>query len=153
MENNSQDKQPNFIIQKVFTKDISFEAPNTPDVFKSQWKPEANVNVDTHSNALDKDVYEVDLTLTVTVKNNNETAYLIELTQSGIFTMENMPEEQLNPMLAAYCPTALFPYAKEAIDSLINKGGFPQINLSPINFDALYMQKLSDQQSSEATQH
>ena len=96
--------------------------------------------------------HEVELTLTITVKNDNTTAYLIEVTQAGVFTLGNLSEDQMAPILGAFCPTTLFPYAKEAIDSLINKGGFPQINLQPINFDAIYMQKIS-KQSSETTQH
>ena len=145
--------QPNFVIQTIYTKDISFEAPGTPDVFKAEWQPEANVNVDTKSTKLDNDVYEVELSLTVTVKNNKKNSYLIEVSQAGIFTLQNMPEDQVAPMLGAFCPTTLFPYAKEAIDSLINRGGFPQINLAPINFDALYMQSISQDKSSEQTQH
>ncbi|MFZ9035131.1 MAG: protein-export chaperone SecB [Francisellaceae bacterium] len=148
-ENN--EKQPGFMIQKIYTKDISYEAPNTPVVFKANWRPEANVNVDTNAAQIEGGIYEVDLTLTITVKNDQDNAYLIEVTQAGIFTIENMPQEQIDAMLGAYCPTALFPYIKETIDSLINKGGFPQINLAPINFDALYMQKLSGQ--TQATSH
>ena len=151
MEN--EQKQPNFVIQKVYTKDLSFEAPGTPDSFKTQWQPEANVNVDTSSKKLADNVHEVELTLTITVKNGEKNAYLIEVTQAGIFTLENMPEDQVQPMLGAFCPTTLFPYAKETVDSLINRGGFPQINLAPINFDALYMQKVSQQQSADQTQH
>ena len=145
--------QPNFVIQKIFTKDVSFEAPNTPDVFKSNWQPDANVSVNTRASQLEDNIHEVELTLTVTVKNGETNAYLIEVTQAGIFTVENMAKAQVDGMLGAYCPTTLFPYAKEAIDGLINKGGFPQINLAPINFDALYMQKASTQQTSEVTRH
>ena len=138
--------QPNFVIQKIFTKDISFEAPNTPAIFTEQWQPDAKVNVNTKSTLLEENVHEVELTLTVDVKNANKTAYLIEITQSGIFTIENMPDDQVKPMLGAFCPTTLFPYAKEAIDSAVNKAGFPQSNINPVNFDALYMQKVSSQQ-------
>ena len=144
--------QPKFIIQKIYTKDMSFETPNAPDVFKIQWQPKVNVNIDTSSKSLDNNVHEVDLTLTLTVKNDERNAYLIEVTQSGIFTIENMPAEQLDAMLGAYCPNTLFPYIKEAIDSVINRGGFPQINMAPINFDAIYMQKKS-QQTENNTQH
>lgn len=144
--------QPKFIIQKIYTKDMSFETPNAPDVFKTQWQPKVNVNIDTSNKSLDNNVHEVDLTLTLTVKNDEKNAYLIEVTQSGIFTIENMPAEQLDAMLGAYCPNTLFPYIKEAIDSVINRGGFPQINMAPINFDAIYMQKKS-QQTENNTQH
>lgn len=149
----TQDKQLKFVIQKIYTKDISFEAQSTPNVFKAQWQPKANVNVDTTSLKIDDDVYEVELSLTVTVKNGDKNAYLIEVSQAGIFTLQDMPEDQIAPMLGAFCPTTLFPYAKETIDSLINRGGFPQINLAPINFDALYMQQFAKQQSGEQTQH
>ena len=146
-------KKSNFIIQKIYTKDLSFEAPNTPEIFQVQWKPEINVNVDTSPKKISDNTYEVELSLTVTVKNSSKNAYLIEVSQVGIFTIENIPDDQMEPMLGAFCPTTLFPYAKEAVDSLINRGGFPQINLAPINFDALYMQKLSQKQKSEKTQH
>lgn len=144
--------QPKFVIQKIYTKDMSFETPNAPEVFKKQWQPKVNVNIDTSSKSLDANVHEVDLTLTLTVKNDEQNAYLIEVTQSGIFTIENMPAEQVDAMLGAYCPNTLFPYIKEAIDSVINRGGFPQINMAPINFDAIYMQKKS-QQTENNTQH
>lgn len=152
MEKQTQDNQPSFTIQKIYTKDLSFEAPNAPGAFKAQWQPETKVNVDTKPISLSENVHEVELTLTITTKNDNNTAYLIEVTQAGIFTVGNLSEEQEASILGAFCPTTLFPYAKEVIDSLINKGGFPQINLQPINFDAIYMQKIS-QKSPETTQH
>lgn len=152
MENNH-NQQPQFVIQKIYVKDISFEAPNAPDIFKFKWQPKTKVDVNTNSLTIDSNTYEVELNLTIKVKNHNTNAYLIEISQAGIFTLQNIPENQISPMLGAFCPTTLFPYAREAIHSLINRGGFPQINLSPINFDALYMQKTTVKQSEEQIQH
>ena len=143
------EQQPNFVIKKIFTKDISFEAPNTPDNFKLTWSPEANVDLNISHQSLEDNTYEVTLTLTITTKTQNKTAFLTEIAQSGIFTIENMPEEQMGHMLQSFCPNILFPYAKETVDSLVNRGGFPQINLSPVNFDALYMQSMSEQANTQ----
>ncbi len=149
----NQQNQPNFVIQKVFTKDISLESPSAPGIFKDDLSPKPNLNVDTQSHSIDQNSYRVDLNITLTVKTQEQTAYLIEMTQSGIFTLENMPEDQIKPLLGAYCPTTLFPYAKETIDNLINRAGFPPINLAPINFDALYMQNQDQQEQDQPTKH
>ena len=144
--------QSNFVIQKIYSKDVSFESPASPEAFKLNWNPEANVELNMNNKKIGDDIYEVDLVVTVTTKNQNENAFVIEINQSGIFTISNMPEDQMGHMLGSFCPNILFPYAKEVINSLVNKGGFPQINLTPINFDALYMQNLAQHQSTE-TKH
>ena len=151
MNKQGKENKPNFIIQKIYTQDLSFEAPNTPEIFKEKWKPEVKINIDTKSKLLNDNIYQVELTITITTKNNNIIAYVIEVTQAGIFTLSYLSKEQESSILGSFCPTILFPYSKEIIDSSINKGGFPQINLQPINFEALYMQKIS--QKSSNTQH
>ncbi len=143
------DAEQNFMIQKIFTSDMSWESPNTPDVFKKEWKPDANVELNTNSEALsDEGVYLVSLVVTVTVKNDNKTAFLVEVKQSGIFTIKGMAAEQLGHVVGAYCPTILFPYAREVIGSLVARGGFPELLLAPVNFDALYLH--SQQQKDQA---
>ena len=139
--------EQNFMIQKIFVSDMSWESPHTPDMFKSEWKPEANVELNTNSEALsDEGIYLVNLIVTVTVKNAAKTAFLVEVKQSGIFTLQGMSAEQLGHVLGAYCPTVLFPYAREMISSLVSKGGFPELALAPVNFDALYFQTQQEKQ-------
>ncbi len=138
-----------FAIQRIYTKDISFETPNSPQVFQQEWKPEVKVDLDTTSNKLADNVFEVVLTLTVTAKVADKTAFLCEVHQGGIFTLGNMPEPQLAHAINAYCPNILFPYARETVSNLVNRGSFPQINLAPVNFDALfanYVQQQAEQQ-------
>lgn len=154
-ENETQQQQkPNFFIQKVYSKDVSFEAPNAPEMFKLNWQPQANVDLHTNANKLDEQTYEVDLSVTLTAKNQNKTAFIAEIKQTGIFTIANIPEEQMGHMLGSYCPGLLFPYAREALTGLVTKGGFPLVNISPVNFDALYAQNLAKQQDhQQATKH
>lgn len=133
------DKQ--FSIQKIYTKDLSFETPNSPKIFTQAWQPSLDVNLATQSKALEDDVFEVVLSITATVKLEEEIAYLVEVQQAGIITANGFDQEELAPLLGSFCPNILFPYAREVISDLVSKGGFPQLILAPINFDALYMQK------------
>ena len=135
--NNTQ-AQPEFQIQRIYIKDVSFEAPNTPVVFQKEWNPEVKLDMDTQTQVLGQDVYEVALTLTVTCKLGEETAFLCEVKQAGIFTAANLNGTNLAHCLGAFCPNILFPYARETIASLVSRGSFPQLNLAPVNFDALF---------------
>lgn len=151
-------QQPQFGMQRVYVKDISFEAPNSPKVFAQEWKPEIKLDLNTGARQLDEQHYEVSIKLTVTASQNEETVFLVELEQAGLFAMVNIPEDQVRPMLGAMCPNMLFPYLRENIDSLVTKGGFPALLLAPINFDALYQQRLAQeaqqaQTEAEATTH
>ncbi len=133
---------PQFAIQRIYTKDSSFEAPNSPAVFTKQWQPEINLDMNTATNKLEEGVYEVILTLTVTAKNADENAFLAEIQQAGIFTISGLEEQELHHTLGAFCPNILFPYTREAVDSMVNKGSFPAVMLAPVNFDALYAQQM-----------
>lgn len=147
------EQAPQFAIQRVYTKDISFETPNSPTIFQKEWKPELKLDLDTRSKKLADDTYEVCLALTVTATVEGQTAFLAEVQQAGIFTIGNLPEAQLAHTIGAFCPATLFPYAREAVFSLVNRGSFPQINLAPVNFDALfasYVQQRSAEQGAEA---
>ena len=135
-----------FIIERIYIKDVSFEAPNSPAVFKKDWKPETSLNLNTQVNNLGEDRYEVELQLNVTVKGEDSTAFLVEAVQAGAFVIKGYPPEQLNHLLASYCPSQLFPYAREIISNLVSKGSFPEMHLSPINFDALYANNLAKKQ-------
>ena len=142
-----------FAIQKIFVKDISFESPNSPNIFlEKDWQPDVNLNLQSSSKTLDEDVYEVILSVTVTAKLNEETtAYLAEVQYAGIFNLKNFPDDDKTYMLGSYCPNLLFPYIREAISDVVAKGGFPQLLLAPVNFDALLQQKLEQQKAEGAT--
>ena len=142
-----------FAIQKIYLKDVSFESPNSPQAFTDgEWKPQINVQINSSHQAIADDTHEVQLTVTVTAKHNENTAFLAEVKQAGIFTMSGFPEENLAGMLGAYCPETLFPYAREAVSELISKGGFPQLLLAPVNFNALYSQQVQQQAEAQAEQ-
>lgn len=145
-------EEQQFIIERIYVKDISFEAPNSPAVFTDEWEPDTNLNLKTTVNPLGEDHYEVALLVTVEVRTKDEkTAFLVEVTQAGAFLIKGYPNDQLNHLLASFCPSNLFPYAREVIANLVSKGSFPEMHLSPINFDALYAQNL-EQQEAEANQ-
>ena len=135
-----------FQLQKIYLKDTSFETPNSPEVFTENWEPDVNVELQTAGKPLTDDVQEVVLTVTVTAKVSDKTAYLVEVHQAGVFTLAGFNENERAHMLGSYCPNILFPYAREAISDLIGKGGFPQLLLAPVNFDALYGQHMQQQQ-------
>jgi len=135
--------QQQFAIQRIYNKDISFESPATPEVFKKPWQPKVNVDLNTRSNPVDEEGnFEVVLTITLTAKMEEETAFLCEVQQAGIFFVKGFTEDQLRRVLGTAAPNILFPYARENIDSLAVKGGFPAIMLAPVNFDALFDQAL-----------
>jgi len=139
-------QQQEFIIQKIYIKDVSLETPNSPAIFQEDWTPETKVELGNNGQQVAEDLYEVILTITVTAKIGDKAAFLVEVSQAGLFYMKGFEQQQLAGMLAVYCPNILFPYAREAISDLVTKGGFPQMLLSPVNFDALYAQHLEQQQ-------
>ncbi|MXP60537.1 protein-export chaperone SecB [Pantoea sp. Taur] len=139
-----------FQIQRVYTKDVSYEAPNAPQVFQKEWEPEVKLDLDTASSQLADEVYEVVLRVTVTATVGKDTAFLCEVQQAGIFTIGGIEGTQMAHCLGAYCPNILFPYARECITSLVSRGTFPQLNLAPVNFDALFMNYLQQQGEGEA---
>jgi len=137
-----------FVIQKIYIKDVSFETPNSPVIFTQKWEPKVEVNLASNAQSLEGGLFEIGLTVTVTVKLEDKTAYLAELTQAGVFTIAGFEEQEMGPMIGSYCPTILFPFAREAISDLVVKGGFPPMQLAPVNFDALYLQHIQQQQNS-----
>lgn len=143
-----------FAIQKIYLKDVSLESPNSPQVFTDgEWKPEINVQINTTNQSVGENMYEVVLTITVTAKQDDKTAFLVEVKQAGIFAIAGFAEENLAGMVGAYCPEALFPYAREAISELVGKGGFPQLLLAPVNFNALFAQQVQQQQQAADAAH
>lgn len=145
-QNNTQQPETQFAIQRIYTKDVSFETNNVPEIFTKQWQPELNLELNSSSQVLSENVYEVVLRVTVTVKQQNEVVYICEVTQAGIFSLVGFDEGQIQHCVGAYCPNILFPYAREVISSLVNKGTFPQVNLEPVNFEALFMNYIQQQQ-------
>ena len=130
-----------FSIQKVYAKDISFETPHSPDIFSAEWDPVVNMQLSSESLKINEDLTEVVLTVTVTTKLGEKTAYLVEIHIAGIFLIKDFPEEVIEHMAATVCPNILFPFAREMISDLVTRGGFPQLLLTPVNFEALYAQQ------------
>jgi preprotein translocase subunit SecB len=145
-----QAEQAQFAIQRIYIKDSSYEAPNVPGIFQKDWQPELKLDINTQANTLETGVYEVILTITATVTTAKTVAFLVEVKQAGIFSITGADKEQLGHLLGSFCPNILFPYAREAITSQVVNGSFPQLVLAPINFDALYMQQMAEQQGEAA---
>jgi preprotein translocase subunit SecB len=146
MNKEQHNEEAQFMIQRVYIKDLSYETPDTPNVFQQKWEPELNLELNTTSTQLENNVYEVVLTVTATVANQKSTAFLVEVKQAGIFSIQGAATKQLEHLLNSFCPNILFPYAREAITSQVINGSFPQLVLAPINFDALYMQQMEEKQ-------
>jgi preprotein translocase subunit SecB len=134
--------QAQFTVQKIYVKDLSFEAPNTPAVFNDTGTPQLNMNLNQKVARLEDDVFEVVLGITLTCAIGEKTVYLAEIEQAGVFGLAGFDERNLDMMLGTYCPNVLFPYARQAISDLITSGGFPPFYLQPINFEALYAEGL-----------
>ncbi|HIG36868.1 MAG TPA: protein-export chaperone SecB [Oceanospirillaceae bacterium] len=137
--------QPQIMIQRVYLKDLSFESPNAPQSFTAEWKPEVGVDLNSQARQLNETTFEVILRITITAMAEEKTVYLTEVQQAGLFHIANVPKESMGQVLGAFCPNILFPYAREAIDNLVQKGSFPALMLSPVNFDALYAQSIAQQ--------
>lgn len=149
MADNEQAQQQ-FGVQRLYIKDLSFEAPQGVVVFNSQWKPQVNVDLNSKTQKVADDAYEVVLTITVTAKNNEETAFLVEVQQAGLFHIAGIEGEALSRALGVVAPNLLFPYLREVIDNVVIKGGFPAIGLQPVNFEQLYMQSQQQAQEQES---
>jgi preprotein translocase subunit SecB len=137
---------PEFQIQRLYIKDLSFESPKSPKIFLEDWQPEVNLDLNTQQTEIEENLHEIVLSANVTVKTKTDIAFIVEIKQAGIFTIKNFPEEQKQQLYYSYCPSILFPYAREAVSDIVTRGGFPQLLLSPINFDALYQQQLEQAQ-------
>lgn len=142
----SQAPQPTFQIEKLYVKDLSLEIPNAPEVFAQQLQPQLEVQVATQAGSFAEGYYEVAVTATVTARAGEKTVFLAEAVQAGIFSVRNVPQDEMDPLLGIACPTIIFPYLRETISDLVIRGGFPPVLLSPVSFEALYMQRLQQQQ-------
>jgi preprotein translocase subunit SecB len=130
-------------ISKIYLKDFSFESPKAPDVFRSkEWRPQTDLNLRSSHSAVEGEdgLHEVVLTITVDAKDGDDTLFLVEIQQAGLFLVGGYEDEEFNAIVGSFCPNILFPYAREAVSSVVQSGGFPEFVLQPINFDSLYMQ-------------
>ena len=143
--------EPEFAIVRIYVKDVSFETPNSPRIFTQEFKPQLNVQLNTAVERIEEDLYEVVLNITVTSKQGEKTGFLVEVQQAGLFSIKGFEEAQKGAMLGAYCPNALFPFARETISGLVNKGGFPPLMLAPINFDAMYAESAAEKAKQAAS--
>lgn len=139
------EQQPVFSIEKLYVKDLSLEVPNAPFIFMEQEAPAIEVQIQNNGNAVGEGMFEVSLTVTVTAKNNDKGYFLVEVAQAGIFRIEGVPQESIEPIMAIACPNILFPYAREAVSDAVNRAGFPPVILAPVNFEALYQQRQAEQ--------
>jgi preprotein translocase subunit SecB len=147
---NASDNNPVFSIEKIYVKDLSLEVPNAPHCFLEREQAQINLQMQTGGEAVGEGVFNVVLTLTVTAKVGEKTHFLIEAAQAGIFQIRNVPQEELEPIVAVACPNILFPYARETISDAVTRAGFPPVLLAPVNFEAIYRQRLEQQQQAPA---
>ena len=139
--------EADFAIRKIYVKDVSFESPNAPQVFATASEPEVEIHLNTAVNRLADTEFEVALTATVTVRHEGTTAYLVEAQLAGLFGVAGVREEDMGPVLGSYCPSLLFPYLRETVSDLSVRGGFPSLQLAPVNFEALYQQHVQSHSS------
>lgn len=143
---------PVFTIERIYVKDLSLENPNSPQAFLQQESPQIEVSLATRGEPVGEGIFESVLTVTVTAKVGEQTLFLVEVAQAGIFQIRNIPEQDVQPLLGVHCPNILFPYARENISSAIIRAGYPPVHLAPINFEALYAQQLQQIQAAQTPQ-
>ena len=149
MSEATQNNQPVFSIEKVFVKDLSLEIPNAPQVFLEREAPTVDIQLHHNSSGVEEGVYQTVLTVTVTAKIGEKTMFLVEAAQAGIFVARNIPQHELEGVLAIACPNILFPYVREVISDIVVRAGFPPVILSPVNFEAIYQAQRGEQLAAE----
>ena len=152
-ETATQEQQaPAFGVEKIYVKDFSLEVPNAPDIFLEHGEPKVDIQLNNSGTPLGNGIYDATLTVTVTAKLGEKTLFLVEVSQAGIFRMVNVPEQEIEPLLAVACPNILQPYAREAISTATVRAGFAPVLLQPINFEAIYLSRLQERQAAQAAQ-
>jgi preprotein translocase subunit SecB len=149
--NTMSEQEKQFSIQKIYTRNISFESPNAPEMFTRDFQPQLDVDLNVESKKLEDGIFHVVVRVTATTKMEERTAFLCEVEQAGIFGISGFDEGELNYLLGAQCPNTLFPYAREAVSDLVIRGGFPQLLLEPVNFDAMYANHMQQQEGDAET--
>ena len=150
--NQSDNSGKAIIPQKVYLKDVSLETPSSPGIFTREWQPNLSIEIDNQTSSVAEDTYETVLTVTATVKVGEATAFLAEVHQAGIFTITGFEPERLQRLHNVVCLRLLYPYASAALSDLVTRGGFPQLVLAPMNFEALY-EKRQQQAPADSAQH
>jgi preprotein translocase subunit SecB len=145
------DQQPVFTIEKIYVKDLSVEVPNAPQVFLERETPKVDIQIGTRASTLNEGHYEVVVSVTSTATLGDKTVFLVEAHQAGIFQIRNLPQESIDPVLGVTCPNILFPYARETVSDAIVRAGFPPFLLAPVNFEALYQQRVQQTQPAPTT--
>ncbi len=136
-------------IEKIYLKDVSFEVPNSPKIFTTKVDPDVKFNIAIKNKQIGPENYEVVLSTTLQATHKEDVAFLAEVQQAGIFTVKGVPEKAMNQLLDVYCPGVLYPYAREVISEIVQKGGFPQLLLQPVNFEALNRAKEAGKESGD----
>ena len=148
--------QPMFSIEKIYIKDLSVEAPNTPEVFSEREAPTVDVDINSEAREVQQGVFEVVLKVTITAKTKDKAMFLVEAAQAGLFQIRNVPPQDMGPLLGVACPNTLFPFARETISMVTSRAGFPPVVLAPMTFDAIYQQQVeqrSEEHTSELQSH
>ena len=149
-------EQPEFSIQRIYLKDLSFETPQGPTAFKKKWQPKVSQDLNTKTSPVEDGIFEVALRVTINIKDGDDTIYIVEAEQAGLFNIKGFSDEQLPQVLNTTCPGILFPYLRETLDTVVTKGTFPALLLPPINFDALFanaVKQAEANQNGDSTQH
>jgi preprotein translocase subunit SecB len=153
MAEEQQGAQMGFNIEKIYVRDLSVEVPGAPAVFLEREQPQIDVQLNTQANNVGQDVFEVSITSTITAKIKDKTAFLVEITQAGIFRIQGVPQDQLPMVLGIGCPNIVFPYLRESISDVVIRAGFPPMLLNPVNFEALFMQQQQAAQQAGGATH
>ena len=132
-------------LERLYLKDVSFESPSSPQVFTQAWEPKIDLEINNRSQKVGETHYEIVLSVTATAKQQDKTAFIVEVQQAGIFAISGLEERVIHRVMGTVCPNTLFPYVRETVDSLVVRGGFPALHLAPVNFDAAYADALKAQ--------
>lgn len=143
----STELQPSFNIEKTYVRDLSLEVPNAPHIFMEGDAPEVEVQLMTQATPVGEGLFESVVGVTVTAKIGDKTVFLVEVKQAGIFRIQNVPEQDLDPILGVACPNILFPFVREVVADAVNRAGFPPVLLAPVNFEAVYQQRMAEAQA------
>ncbi|OGT91930.1 MAG: protein-export chaperone SecB [Gammaproteobacteria bacterium RIFOXYD12_FULL_61_37] len=141
------DSKKHFELKRIYLKDVSFETPNSPNIFLEEWAPKIDFQIGTETRSLENNHFEVVLKVTVTCTMDERTAFLVEIQQGGVFVLHGFSDQEMTYMIGSHCPQTLFPYAREVVSDLVSKGSFPQFLLTPVNFDHLLAQHMRNMQT------
>lgn len=139
----SEQAQPTFSIQRIYLKDMSLEQPNSPQILLEQGQPQVDVQLNLHAEPVQEGLYEVAVTATVTTKVNDKVLFLVEAKQAGLFEIRNVPQDQLQPIIAIACPQIVYPYLRASVADIVNRTGFPPVHLTEVNFQAMYESQMA----------